>query len=103
MKSFRQLFLGGLSATLLVSQNIRAADATVEQWAMYEVALNGPTNGNPFLDVTFSAKFTQGDSKIEANGFYDGDGIYRVRFMPEKTGAWSYTTESSSAALNGKT
>ena len=53
--------------------------------------------------MKFSATFTQGDSKIEANGFYDGDGIYRVRFMPEKQGAWHYITESSSAKLNGKT
>jgi hypothetical protein len=79
----------------------RAADA-VEQWGVYEVALNGPTNGNPFLDVKFSARFTQGDSTIEANGFYDGDGIYRVRFMPEKKGKWSYSTASSAKELNGQ-
>ncbi|MGH7977107.1 MAG: DUF5605 domain-containing protein, partial [Limisphaerales bacterium] len=54
-------------------------------------------------DVNFSAHFTQGDSTIEANGFYDGDGIYRVRFMPETQGEWHYVTESFSAELNGKT
>jgi hypothetical protein len=75
---------------------------TVEQWGVFEIALNGPTNGNPFTDAQFSARFTQGDSTIEANGFYDGDGIYRVRFMPEKQGEWHYITESSSAELKGK-
>ena len=78
------------------------AEQMVEQWDMFEIALNGPTNGNPFLDVNFSARFTQGGSTIEANGFYDGDGVYRVRFMPEKQGEWHYTTESSSAELDGK-
>ena len=79
-----------------------AAAETVEQWGVFEIALNGPTNGNPFLDVNLSARFTQGDSAVEANGFYDGDGIYRVRFMPEKTGEWHYTTRSSAKLLNGK-
>jgi len=36
----------------------------------FEIALNGPTNGNPFLGVRFSARFTQGNSTIAANGFY---------------------------------
>jgi hypothetical protein len=80
----------------------RAQQKTVEQWGIFEIALNGPTNGNPFLDVQFSARFTHGDSTIAANGFYDGDGIYRVRFMPEKPGEWRYVTESSSAELAGK-
>src|SRR5258708_7337443 len=103
MKSSRQLFVGGLSAILLISKNLPAADATIEQWGVYEIALNGPTNGNPFLDVKFSATFTQDDTKVEANGFYDGNGVYRVRFMPEKPGKWRYTTASSSAELKGKT
>ncbi len=79
----------------------RAAES-VEQWGVFEVALHGPTNGNPFLDVKVSARFTQGEAAVEANGFYDGDGIYRVRFMPEKTGEWRYVTESSNPELNGK-
>jgi hypothetical protein len=31
--------------------------------------------GNPFQDVTLSARFRQGDRTLEAEGFYDGDGI----------------------------
>lgn len=79
-----------------------AAEA-VEQWGVYEVTLKGPTNGNPFLDVAFSARFTQGTNSSHAAGFYDGDGKYRVRFSPEKQGAWKYETVSSASELNGKT
>jgi hypothetical protein len=89
--------------TLLAAANLFAADKSVEQCSIYEITLAGPTNGNPFLDVKFSARFTQGDAAIEANGFYDGGGIYRVRFMPEKQGDWRYVTASSSAELNGRT
>ena len=102
MRLLRQLLFGGSLAVLLIAKNLSAADAVVEQWGLYEVTLNGPTNGNPFLDVKFSARFTQGDSTIEANGFYDGDGVYRVHFMPDKQGVWKYTTVSSAEELNGK-
>lgn len=95
-RAFALLFLGMILAA-------QAAEPTVEQWGTYEISLNGPTNGNPFFDVTFSASFTQGDSTVKANGFYDGDGIYRMRFMPMKQGEWRYITQSSSAELNGKT
>jgi hypothetical protein len=74
---------------------------TVEQWGMFELALKGPTNGNPFLDVQFSAKFGQDQGSATVPGFYDGDGTYRVRFMPEKQGAWKYTTVGSVPELDG--
>jgi hypothetical protein len=102
MKTIRELSLAGLIFALLAATTLFAAEQTIEQWSIFEIALPGPTNGNPFLDEQFSAHFTQGDTAIEANGFYDGDGIYRVRFMPEKQGKWSYTTASTAKELNGK-
>lgn len=38
----------------------------------------------------------------DVGGFYDGGGVYRIRFMPDAIGSWSYTTSSNVAALNGK-
>jgi hypothetical protein len=103
MKTFHKCFCAGAFVASLVTSNLFAANSTVEQWGVFEVGLIGPTKGNPFLDVKFSAKFTQGDLTVQANGFYDGEGIYRVRFMPETPGEWRYVTASSSAELNGKT
>src|SRR5690242_2208556 len=80
-------FVSWVACLTLFSFAVMAGAApTVEQWGVYEVSLNGPTNGNPFTDVQFSARFYQGAASMEANGFYDGDGVYRVRFMPEATG-----------------
>ncbi len=76
--------------------------APVEQWDIFEVALNGPADGNPFVDVTFSARFTMGDVSKEVTGFYDGDGVYRLRFMPDQTGQWHYETKSNRAELDGR-
>lgn len=78
------------------------SEEVVEQWGVFELALKGPTNANPFLDVKFSARFSQGGSTVEAAGFYDGDGVYRVRFMPDRPGEWHYRTVSSARNLDGK-
>ena len=60
----------------------------VERWDRFELALNGPRHGNPFLDVQFGALFTHKHREIAVDGFYDGEGTYRVRFMPDTPGEW---------------
>jgi hypothetical protein len=78
-----------------------SAPATAPQWGIFELALTGPADGNPFLDHQVSARFWQGERTLVADGFYDGDGIYRIRFMPENKGSWRYRTASDVAALDG--
>ena len=75
----------------------------VERWGMFEVALSGPTSGNPYLDVHFGAQVRYRNRVVEVDGFYDGDGNYRVRFMPDEIGEWTYTTTSNVPELAGKT
>jgi hypothetical protein len=76
---------------------------TVEQWSTFDVALPGPQDGNPFLDVRLTATFTNGTHTTDVTGFYDGDGVYRVRFMPDQPGHWRYETHSNRWPLTGKT
>ena len=78
------------------------AGAEVEQWGLFEITLNGPDGGNPFVEVELSARFTQGDRSVTVAGFYDGGGTYRVRFMPPSAGEWRYETASNRAPLHGK-
>jgi hypothetical protein len=75
----------------------------IEQWGLFELALRGPADGNPFVDVTLSATFTKDGRNQRVGGFYDGDGIYRVRFMPQEPGTWTYSTASNCPALDAKT
>jgi hypothetical protein len=93
--------IGGF--VVFCSGMVFAADQAVEQWGVFELALPGPTNGNPFTGVLFSARFTQADRAITAAGFYDGDGVYRVRFMPGTPGRWAYQTASNVRALDHQT
>ncbi|MEE2627959.1 MAG: DUF5060 domain-containing protein, partial [Candidatus Latescibacterota bacterium] len=57
-------------------------DTAVEQWARFEVRLDGPSAGNPFVDVQLIAEFSNGQKRMRVDGFYDGEGVYRIRFMP---------------------
>ncbi|WP_019006319.1 DUF5605 domain-containing protein [Cohnella laeviribosi] len=72
-----------------------------KRWDMFELRLQGPTGGNPFVDVRFSARFKHRFLTLEVDGFYDGDGQYCVRFMPEILGEWSFETASNVPELDG--
>ena len=74
---------------------------SVELYGRFEAALEGPQDGNPFLDVDLAATFTLGHRSLKVRGFYDGDGVYRVRFMPDAEGEWTWVTASSVGALDG--
>ncbi|GAA3534576.1 DUF5605 domain-containing protein [Nonomuraea rosea] len=73
----------------------------VERWGVHEIELAGPAGGNPFAEVRLSARYQFRNRIVEAEGFYDGDGVYRVRFMPDAVGPWSYTTVSNVTELDG--
>ncbi|GLQ54308.1 DUF5060 domain-containing protein [Devosia nitrariae] len=79
------------------------ASGEVSLWGLFELVLEGPSEGNPFLDVDLAATFRQTDRQIRVTGFYDGDGTYRVRFMPEAEGQWTYETASNVKELDGTT
>ena len=76
---------------------------SIGTWDIFELELQGPSTGNPFADVDLSAEFKHGARTLRVPGFYDGDGIYRVRFMPDEAGDWRFVTLSSVAELDGKT
>jgi hypothetical protein len=75
----------------------------VEKWGIHEIQLIGTNKGNPYKDVTLSAVFTHPEKKINVTGFYDGNGIYKIRFMPDETGQWTYKTQSNLSELDGIT
>src|SRR6266849_4563040 len=100
-----------LSAALVWAADLTGASPTlttaspteVERWGRYEVVLKAPVSGNPFTDSTFRADFQFEHRTVTVDGFYDGDGTWRVRFMPDTIGEWSYVTHSPTPALNGVT
>lgn len=63
----------------------------VSRWGVYEISLPGRTDGNPFTDYGIEGVFTGEKETVRADGFYDGDGVYKVRFMPSYEGIYQYT------------
>jgi hypothetical protein len=74
-------------------------DATV--WAMAEISMDGPSHGNPFVDVELDAEFATPEGTVRVGGFYDGDGRYLLRVLPSAAGTWSFTTRSTARSLDG--
>ena len=68
---------------------------TVERWDMLELALPGRSEGNPFTDYGIRGRFTGEQEDIAVSGFYDGNGVWKIRFMPSFTGEYRYTVSGS--------
>lgn len=77
------------------------AQQKVEKWGTFEVTLRGPEGGNPFIGISLNAEFKHGNEIYIPEGFYDGNGNYKIRFMPDAEGEWTYITQSNLDTLNG--
>jgi hypothetical protein len=82
---------------------LRFSPHGVERWGVQEITLQSrQTYGNPFADVTVQGRFGSQGKEVTVDGFHDGGHTWRVRFMPDTAGAWSFTTVSADPELNGK-
>jgi len=75
-------------------------EINVEQWDLFEIVLNGPSTGNPYIDVEVVAAFNCGEESVAVPGFYDGNGVYRIRFSPHIQGVWTYKIISNNEDLS---
>ncbi|MFI5799947.1 DUF5060 domain-containing protein [Streptomyces sp. NPDC051677] len=76
---------------------------TATRWRTYELELHGPGHGNPFTDVVLRAEFRHGDRTLTAHGFHDGERTYRIRFLPDEEGTWTFRTASNARSLDSVT
>ena len=65
------------------------------RFGVFEAAIHGPEEGNPFTEQWIRGVFHSQNETVSCDGFYDGDGIYRVRFMPSCEGEYTFCVESS--------
>lgn len=92
--------VGGAAVGGVIQAQIPGSIARrTERWDMFEETITGPTNGNPYLDVWLKATFRKEHRQVAVDGFYDGDGQFKVRFMPDELGVWTYETSSNVAQL----
>ena len=62
----------------------------IKTWDTAEFEFQGYDDGNPFTDYDIYGEFSSENEKKTVSGFYDGEGIYRVRFMPSFEGKYRY-------------
>lgn len=65
-------------------------NCSVYKWGVFEVSYKGLTCGNPFTDYNIYGEFKNQKETKTLSGFYDGDGIYKIRFMPSFEGKYTY-------------
>ena len=77
----------------------------IEKWKQFRVSFTNTTwTGNPFdLDFTSTFTHTSNGRQMIQFGFYAGNNTWKVYFMPDEVGEWTYITNSSDAELNGLT
>lgn len=63
----------------------------MKQYERFELSFQGEVLKKDWALVDLHAVFTNAEESVKVGGFYDGDGVYKVRFLPEKTGTWHWT------------
>lgn len=59
-------------------------------YEMKEFTFHGEVLTKDWADIDLEAVFTNGEEEVRVKGFYDGDGVLKVRFLPLKTGIWNW-------------
>lgn len=65
---------------------------SVPKWTMHEFSIKGNiASDNPFRDAALVGQFTTPSGRTRViEGFYDGGNTWRLRFVPDEEGEWSY-------------
>lgn len=63
----------------------------MKQYEMFELSYQGEILTQDYAQIDLSADFVKDGKKTTVKGFYAGDGTYKVRFLPEETGNYTYT------------
>mgnify|MGYP003190615107 FL=1 len=61
------------------------------QYKPYELTYTAPEPTGSYVDIDLIASFERDGEKTTVKGFYDGDGVYKLRFLPLKAGLYRVT------------
>jgi len=70
---------------------------SMHKWGLFEAEFQGDSIcTDPLRDITLNCNFASPSGrKIVVEAFWDGESTWRVRFMPDEIGAWTYRTTCS--------
>jgi len=93
---YRTLIIAALPAAAHLQDPSVVSAQDVPVWGRFEAAFTAARDyDNPLYDVPrFAVHFTSATGrKKTVNAFWDGGRSWKVRFMPDEPGAWTYVTE----------
>ncbi len=66
--------------------------SNIQKWEMYEFEVHGRCwTDNPSNESAVIGEFVSpSGKKLNVEGFYDGQDVWRVRFVPDEEGEWQY-------------
>ncbi|MDX2111299.1 MAG: DUF5605 domain-containing protein [Verrucomicrobiota bacterium] len=72
-------------------------------WSTHELRFHADdsTLANPFAEVQLSLRLTHAERVYELAAFYDGEGTWKARIMPDALGEWEWLTTSNLPSLHG--
>ncbi len=77
-------------------------DDVVEIFEVVEFVFDGPNMEGDLVEWENQPCFSMVVQEQKFDGFYCGDGKYKIRFMPKSLGDWEYVLESKIPELNGQ-
>lgn len=81
-------------------------EPTAGLWERFEAQVsNDRVYADPYRDVTLTVEYTRPDgTSVSFWGFYDGGTTWKLRWMPDQTGVWSFRARFSdgSPGLDGR-
>ena len=70
----------------------------MRQYEMAEIAFKGAAPRGSEAVIDLNAVFSKNGKDIAVKGFYAGDGVYKVRFLPEEAGSYEWRLYGEAAA-----
>ena len=74
----------------------------MRQYEMMELTFTGPAPAGSQACIDLTAVFSRAGKSIPVKGFYAGDGVYKVRFLPEEAGEYAYEVKGACLAAPEK-
>ena len=62
----------------------------MRQYETFELHFSGENPTGGYAGIPLAASFSNGEETTCVRGFYNGDGDYVIRFLPQKTGTYSW-------------
>ncbi len=64
---------------------------TMKRYEMCELSFSGPVLAENYASIDLRAVLSCGEEVHQVKGFYAGEGLYKVRFLPKSAGTYAYT------------